>query len=51
MDAENKMMAFVALILFKVVTNMEVTSNEIQQLQNVVDELGANELAADEFRY
>ena len=51
MDAGNKMLAFVALVLLKVVTNQEVTPNEIQQLENVADELGANELATDEFRY
>lgn len=51
MDSGNKRLAFIALILLKVVTRAEVTLNEIQQLENVVEDLGADKLNPNEFRY
>lgn len=46
-----KIIAFLAQMLYYQSTNQFLSSNQDQQLQNIADELGYNELSEDEFRY
>lgn len=46
-----KMIAFIAQMLYYQSTDQFLSSSQDQQLQNIADELGYNELSEDEFRY
>lgn len=46
-----KMIAFLAQMLYYQSTNQFLSSSQDQQLQNIADELGYNQLSEDEFRY
>lgn len=46
-----KMIAFLAQMLYYQSTDQFLSSSQDQQLQNIADELGYNQLSEDEFRY
>ena len=51
-ERERKMMAFIVEMLLKMCWNNPVVSaNEIQQLDNIANELGFDDLDENEFRY
>lgn len=50
-DNEKKQLAFISGILLKLVTNVEVTDNESQSLENIASDLGCFDLKESEFRW
>ena len=53
-EEERKMLAFLAKCVYKIATGSAVndfSSNEIQSLQNICDDLGADDIAEDAFRW
>lgn len=50
-EEERKQLAYVAGMLLKVVSGIDLTQNEIQSLENIATDLGFYRLPEDEFRW
>lgn len=50
-DEERKQMAFLAGMLWKMSTGLDLDDNELQSLDNIASELGFHELDEREFRW
>lgn len=50
-EREKKILAFLAGYLYKLSNGMELDFNDDMQLQNILSELGYQDLEPDEFRY
>lgn len=50
-ERERKMMAFMAGMLWKIANDQWLNLNELQQLDNIMCELGFQDLDEKEFRY
>ena len=52
MDEESKkILAYIAGLLYKVVTGQELTDNEVQSLENIASDLGCWDIQEKYFRY
>lgn len=50
-EKEQKQLAYVAHMLWKLATGLDVDFNERQSLDNIADELGFQEIDENYFRY
>lgn len=50
-ERERKMMAFLAGMVWKLANDQWLNMNEVQQLDNIMSELGYQDLDEKEFRY
>lgn len=52
MNEENKKkLAFISGMLLKVIHGLDLTYNEVQSLENIVDELDYDKIEENEFRW